>query len=61
MSLPYAPHALSCSQVWTSLPTGEMLSEAAARTVRPPLNPDSPAVVAVTAAGLDARLLYDYR
>lgn len=48
-------------QVWTSLPTGEMLSEAAANTVRPPLNLNSPAVKAVAAAGLDVQLLYDYR
>jgi hypothetical protein len=48
-------------QVWTSLPTGEMLSEAAANMVRPPINLNSPAVKAVAAAGLDVQLLYDYR
>lgn len=48
-------------QVWASLPTAEMLAEAAANTVRSPVNPDSPAVKAAEAAGLDPQLLYDYR
>jgi len=55
------PASLWPPQVWTGLPTGEMLAEAAANTVRPPLNPNSPAVQAAAAAGLDPQLLYDYR
>jgi hypothetical protein len=38
-----------------------MLSVAAANTVRPPINPNSPAVKAAADAGLDVQLLYDYR
>jgi hypothetical protein len=38
-----------------------VMAEAAARTVRPPLPPRSPAVRAAVLAGLDPQLLYDYR
>lgn len=38
-----------------------MLAEAAANTVQPPINPNSAAVKAAAAAGLDVQLLYDYR
>lgn len=50
-----------CMQVWTSLPTDTMLAEAAANTVQPPIDPNSKAVKAAGAAGLDVQLLYDYR
>jgi hypothetical protein len=48
-------------QVWSSLPTAEVLAQAAANTVRPALNTRGSAYAAAVAAGLDPQLLYDYR
>jgi hypothetical protein len=48
-------------QVWSTLPTAEVLAQAAANTVRPALNTRSSAYAAAVAAGLDPQLLYDYR
>jgi hypothetical protein len=48
-------------QVWSSLPTAEVLAQAAANTVRPALNTRGAAYAAAVAAGLDPQLLYDYR
>jgi hypothetical protein len=52
---------LLCYQVWSSLPTTEVLAQAAANTVRPALDTRGAAYAAAVAAGLDPQLLYDYR
>lgn len=49
------------AQVWTQLPTEQVLAQAAAATVAAPLQRDSPACAAVLAEGLDPQLVYDYR
>lgn len=48
-------------QVWSTLPTAEVLAQAAANTVRPAFNTRGSAYAAAVAAGLDPQLLYDYR
>ncbi|WIA41790.1 hypothetical protein OEZ86_009122 [Tetradesmus obliquus] len=48
-------------KVWSTLPTAEVLAQAAANTVRPALNTRGSAYAAAVAAGLDPQLLYDYR
>jgi hypothetical protein len=49
------------AQVWSTLPTAEILAEAAANTVRTPINMQGAAAQAAVATGLDHQLLYDYR
>ena len=46
---------------WTTLPTGPVLAQAAASTVRARISAKGPAAQAAIAAGLDPVLLYDYR
>lgn len=50
-----------CTQVWSRLPTAEVLAQAAANTVRPALNLKSKAYRNAIEKGQDPQLLYDYR
>eukprot|EP00775_Hariotina_reticulata_P012274 gene12274-12411_t len=48
-------------KVWSELPTDEVIAQAEASTVRPPIDCNTPEAKAAVAAGLDPQILYDYR
>jgi hypothetical protein len=53
--------AVVVEQVWSELPTDEVIAQAEANTIRPPINLNAPEALATVAAGLDPQVMYDYR